>query len=332
VFPTLFTVRLGGRELAFHSYGVLIAVGLAAGIAVAYREGRRSGFDGGRVLDAAFWMIVAGLVGSRIVYGIVNAGDFARACVHGTSGGPRSVGGVVADCARILAIWQGGLVFYGGIAGAALVGWRFARREGWSFAAFGDLFAPALALGHAFGRLGCFAAGCCFGKLGGGRWAVTFPRGSVAFDELAGHGALPAGWDRTPGLHPTQLYESFGELAILATLLALRPRLRRRPGALLVAYLGLYALLRFVVEIFRGDVVRGMVVAFETPRLAGWLRVPPHEPLFLSVGQLGSLIVIALCAFTWPRLAGIGASPKRGRAGARRHSPAGAGGRGADDP
>jgi len=302
VFNTLFTLRFGGREIALHSYGVLIAVGLAAGIALAYREGRRRGFDGGRVLDAAFWMIVAGLVGSRVVYGIVNAGDFARICVHG-GGAPRSAGGVLADCTRILAIWQGGLVSYGGIAGAALVGWRFARREGWSFAAFGDLFAPALALGHAFGRLGCFAAGCCFGKVGGGRMGVSFPRGSVAFDELAGHGAIPAGWETTPALHPTQLYEAAGELAIFtALLLVLRPRLRHRPGALLVAYLGLYALLRFVVEMFRGDVVRGLVFAMDTPRLARWLHLPAHEPIFLSVGQLGSLIVGALCVLAWTRL------------------------------
>lgn len=301
MFNTLFTLRFGGREIGLHSYGVLIAVGLAAGIVVSYREGRRRGFDGGRVLDAAFWMIVAGLVGSRIVYGIVNAGDFARACVDG-GGGPRSAGAVVADCARILAIWQGGLVFYGGVAGAAAVGWRFARREGWSFAAFGDLFAPALALGHAFGRLGCFAAGCCFGKTGGGPLAVAFPRGSVAFDELASHGVISVGWDRTPGLHPTQLYEAFGELAIFATLLILRPRLRGRPGALLVGYLGLYAALRFVVEMFRGDVVRGLVFAVQTPHLAGWLHLPPAEPIFLSVGQLGSLIVAALCAIAWTRM------------------------------
>jgi len=304
VFPTLVTLRLGGREIALHSYGVLIAVGLAAGIALAYRQGRRQGLDGGRVLDAAFWMIVAGLVGSRIVYGIVNAGEFARVCLHG-SGAPRSAGGVLADCARIFAIWQGGLVFYGGIAGAALVGYRFARREGWSFRVFGDLFAPALALGHAFGRLGCFAAGCCFGKAGVGSWAVAFPRGSVAFDELASMGAVPPGWQTTPALHPVQLYEAVGELLIffiLAALLVLRPRVRKHPGALLLTYLGCYALLRFIVEIFRGDVVRGLVVAFDTPRLAGWLRLPAHEPIFLSVGQLASLLVLVLCGVAWARL------------------------------
>jgi phosphatidylglycerol---prolipoprotein diacylglyceryl transferase len=301
VFNTLFTLRLGGREISLHTYGVLIAIGLAAGIALAYRQARRQGMDGGRVLDAAFWMIVAGLVGSRVVYGLVNAGEFARVCFHG-GGMPRSAGAVLSDCTRILAIWQGGLVFYGGVAGAALVGYRFARREGWSFATFGDLFAPALALGHAFGRLGCFAAGCCFGKLGGGALATSFPRGSVAFDELASAGAIPPGWQTTPGLHPTQLYEAIGELLIFTSLLVLRPRVRRQPGTLLVAYLGLYALLRFVVEIFRGDVIRGLVFSLDTHRLAGWLHLPPKEPLFLSVGQLGSLIVLALCAVVWTRM------------------------------
>jgi phosphatidylglycerol:prolipoprotein diacylglycerol transferase len=300
VFNTLFTLRLGGREISLHTYGILIAIGLAAGIVLAYRQARRQGWDGGRVLDAAFWMIVAGLVGSRVVYGVVNAGEFARICFHG-GGASRSAGTVLSDCTRILAIWQGGLVFYGGVAGAALVGYRFARREGWSFASFGDLFAPALALGHAFGRFGCFAAGCCFGKVAdtGG---AHFPRGSVAFDELASAGGIPPGWQTTPGLHRTQLYEAFGELLIFATLLVLRPRVRKQPGTLLVTYLGLYALLRFIVEIFRGDVIRGLVVSLNTPRLARWLHLPAQEPLFLSVGQLGSLIIFALCAVWWTRL------------------------------
>ena len=95
--PTLFTLRLSGREIAFHSYGVLIAIGLALGIALAYREARRYGMDRGRVLDAAFWMIVAGLIGSRLVYGLVNAGEFARVCFQG-GGPPRSFGAVLSDC------------------------------------------------------------------------------------------------------------------------------------------------------------------------------------------------------------------------------------------
>ena len=182
-----------------------------------------------------------------------------------------------------------------------MVGYRFAAR-GWSFPVFGDLFAPALALGHAFGRLGCFASGCCFGKATAGSWGAAFPRGSVAFDTLATQGTMGPGWQVTPPLHPTQLYEAFGELLIFTALLVLRPRVRRRPGTLLVTYLGLYALLRFVVEMFRGDVIRGLVVAIQTPRLAALLHLPPREPIFLSVGQLGSLLVLAVCGIAWARL------------------------------
>jgi phosphatidylglycerol:prolipoprotein diacylglycerol transferase len=316
LFPVLFSLRLGGREIALHSYGVLIAAGLAAGIALVHRRARREGLDGGRVLDLAFWMTVAGFVGSRVVYGLVNAGDYARVCLRGDDG-LRTAGAVIADCTRILRVWEGGLVFYGGVAGAALVAAVFARREGWSFARIGDLFAPGLALGHAFGRIGCFAAGCCFGKESGAPWAVSFPRGSVAFDELVARSAVPPGADVTPPLHPTQLYESAGELGIAIALLALAPRLRRRPGAVFLAYLALYAALRFVVEIYRGDVARRFVAALDTPRLAAWLRVPAAEPLLLSVGQLSSLVTLAVVGFAfWRWRARAGAARAETRAAA----------------
>ncbi len=83
---------------------------------------------------------------------------------------------------------------------------------------------------------------------------------------------------------------------IFALLLALRRRLRGRPGALVLVYAALYALLRFVVELFRGDFARRYVVELVTPRLAGWLGVPANEPVLLSVGQLASLALLAACA------------------------------------
>jgi phosphatidylglycerol:prolipoprotein diacylglycerol transferase len=287
--PVLFTFPLGRHEIALHSYGLLIAAGLAVGIWLAHREGGRRGFDQGRVLDLAFWLVVSGLIGSRLTYGLVNARSFFQACVDGDGPWWRS-------CTSLLAIWEGGLVFYGGVAAAALVALIFARREGWSFGSVGDLFAPALAIGHAFGRLGCFAAGCCFGKETASRIGVAFPRGSVAFEVLQRAGAVPLGAGETRPLHPVQLYEAAGELALFGLLCFLRPRLRRRPGALLLCYLGLYALLRFVVEIFRGDVLRGFPVEIATPRLAGWLGLPPGEPIFFSAGQLGSLLTAAAVA------------------------------------
>jgi phosphatidylglycerol:prolipoprotein diacylglycerol transferase len=290
--PLLFSFRIAGREVSIASYGVLIAVGLAAAIALAYRRARSDGFDPGRVLDLAFWMTLSGFLGARVLYAVVNAGDYVRACV--SPGEPRTMGEALWDCTRVVRVWEGGLVFYGGVAAAALVAFRFARTEGWSFASVGDLFAPPLALGHAFGRLGCFLAGCCFGKPSAAAWAAHFPRTSVAFDELAASGAVAPGADVTPGLHPTQLYEAFGDFALFAALYALGPRLRRRSGATLLVYLGGYAALRFAVEMFRGDAGRRFVAALDTPRLAALLHLPPGDPILLSVGQATSLAAIVI--------------------------------------
>jgi len=310
--PVLVTLHVGPREVGVHTYGLLIALGLALGIALGAREARRRGLDVGRVLDFAFWGTVAGLVGARVAYGLVNLGELARTCARGTDGA-RGLLGVVSDCTRFLAVWQGGLVFYGGAVGAGLVAVIFARRERWSYWLLGDVFAPGVAVGHALGRLGCYAAGCCFGKESG-PWGAAFPVGSVAFDELGSVGALQPGAAFTPPLHPTQLYEAGGELAVFALLLFLRPRLRARRGALLLSYAALYALLRFVVELFRGDFARRYVVELATPRLARWLGVPPADPVLLSAGQLASLALLAACAVVALRR---GASARRASRSAR---------------
>jgi phosphatidylglycerol:prolipoprotein diacylglycerol transferase len=311
--PILVTLHVGAREVGVHTYGILIAVGLAVGIALGVREARRRGLDAGRVLDFAFWAVVAGLVGSRVAYGVINAGAFARTCARGVglSRGPLDV---IVDCTRIVQVWEGGLVFYGGVVGAAIVAAVFARRERWSPWVLGDVFAPGIAAGHALGRLGCFAAGCCFGKQSG-PWGVTFPRGSVAFDELGSLGLVGPNATVTPPLHPTQLYEAGGELALFALLLALRPRLRERPGALVLVYATLYAVERFVVELFRGDVARRYLIPLDTPRLAAWLGVPLHEPVLLSVGQAVSLVLLVLCAVVaLRRRAGVAGAQARARA------------------
>ena len=132
------------------------------------------------------------MAGSRLLFVLLNAGDFARLCAGGAA---RSRDGrCCATARRRCKLWDGGLVFYGGALAAAAVAWRFARRRDWRFAVVGDMFAPGLALGHAIGRLGCFCAGCCFGKAGrGGAPGVAFPPGSVAHDHLASLGVLPAG-------------------------------------------------------------------------------------------------------------------------------------------
>jgi phosphatidylglycerol---prolipoprotein diacylglyceryl transferase len=299
--PTAFTVHLGGHALGLHTYGLLVALGFAVGIVLFWREGRRQGLNGGRLLDLSFWCIVAGLVGSRLAFVAVNADEFADACFG--RGAPAD--GRIVGCSAILRFWEGGFVFYGGLLGAGLVVAWFCRREGWSFWRLGDLAAPTLAIGHALGRLGCFAAGCCFGKACGAPWAVSFPAGSVAHQELTAVGVVPARAETTTPLHPTQLYEAFGELVIFVVLLLLRRRWNRSaaardqtargsraPGALILLYAGSYALLRFCVEIFRGDSARRYVFEWAAPALARGLGLPPEAPLLLSVSQLVSLLVL----------------------------------------
>ena len=212
-------------------------------------EAGRRGWNGGRVLDLAFWLVVSGLVGSRLTYGLVNARSFFHACVDG--GGPWWRG-----CTSLLADLGGGpgLLRRRG-RGRGAWRWVFARREGWSFGSVGDLFAPALALGHAFGRLGCFAAGCCFGKETASRLGVAFPRGSVAFDVLQRAGAVPVGAGETARCTRRSSTKRPGSWRCSPCSACCGRAFAAGRGALLLCYLGLYALLRFVVEMFRGDVL-----------------------------------------------------------------------------
>jgi phosphatidylglycerol:prolipoprotein diacylglycerol transferase len=129
---------------------------------------------------------------------------------------------------------QPGMVFYGGLVGGALAAWLYARKFQVPLGRVADAGAPGLALAHAFGRLGCLMGGCCYGRA----VADDFPLGVV----LAG-----------ARRHPVQLYEAAGLVVIAVVLVALSTRLKPRPGALFSLYLGGYALLRLVVERFRGD-------------------------------------------------------------------------------
>jgi phosphatidylglycerol:prolipoprotein diacylglycerol transferase len=233
VRPTLVTIH----GLALHSYGLAIAVGFTLGVVVAARQARRVGLDGAAFVDLLFWILVWGIAGSRLAFVLLNAGHYWRLCASGT------------DCLAPVKIWQGGLVFHGGALAATGAVLLFCRRRRWRFGQVADVLAPALALGHAAGRIGCFLAGCCYGK----PWAagVSFPPGSVASDELA-PGRL------TPPLHPVQLYEALGDLAIFVALVVLRRR-RHSEGAIALVYALLYGLLRAGVELFRGDAGRGFV-------------------------------------------------------------------------
>ncbi|HEY6100174.1 MAG TPA: prolipoprotein diacylglyceryl transferase [Anaeromyxobacter sp.] len=279
----------GELRLPLHAYGLLIAAAFLVGMVLAQREGRRRGQDPERIADLSFWVLVAALVGSRVYFIFVNWDDYfgpGRALVATPFG----------RIPRLLAFWEGGLVFYGGFIGAALTALWYMRRHGMKFLPYADTLIPSVAFGHFLGRLGCFSAGCCWGEVAAGRlpWATRFPPGSLAFQTFATrpHPGAFLSPDRltTLPLHPVQLYEAFGELAIfLLLVLLVRPR-KRFHGQALATWLLLYAVLRTAVEVFRGDVERGVVAG-------------------LGVGQWTSLAIFAAGAAIWARA-------RRGRAAA----------------
>jgi phosphatidylglycerol:prolipoprotein diacylglycerol transferase len=246
-------------RLPLHTYGLMIATGFIVGIGLAQREGKRRGQDPEAIADLCFWILVAALVGSRVYFILVNWRDYFEA---GTFLAQTPFGRIP----RVLAFWEGGLVFYGGFIGAALTAWFYMRRHGMNFLAHADTLIPSVAIGHFFGRLGCFAAGCCWGDVARLRlpWLASFPPESLAFQTFATRpdpaAFLAADHAHTLPLHPTQLYESFGELGLfLLLVLAIRPR-KAFHGQVLASWLMLYAVLRSVVESFRGDLERGMVL------------------------------------------------------------------------
>lgn len=271
----------GAIRLPLHTYGLLVAGAFIVGIWLGQREARRRGQDPERLADLSFWILVAALVGSRVYFIFVNWDDYFGP-------GRALVATPLGRIPRLLAFWEGGLVFYGGFIGAILTAFWYMRRHGMKFLPHADTLIPSVAFGHFLGRLGCFAAGCCWGEVAHGHlpWAASFPPASLAYQSFASR-ARPEEFlapDRltTLPLHPVQLYEAFGELGLfLLLVLVVRPR-KRFHGQVLAVWLVLYAVLRTVVEIFRGDVERGVVAG-------------------LGVGQWTSLAILAVGAAVWAR-------------------------------
>jgi phosphatidylglycerol:prolipoprotein diacylglycerol transferase len=225
--PVLFS--LGSVPVS--SYGFFVTLGYLAALWLGRYQARARGLRAATFTDACLVALFAGLVGARLMFVATNWEYFS-----GRFG-------------EIFSPWSGGLVFFGGLLLATpALAVHFARR-GPGIAEGFDLLAPALALGHAIGRIGCFLAGCCHGSYCPYPWGVT------------PHSPLVEAGLRGQPLHPTQLYESIGLFVIAAGLLRLGrwPRARRRPGTVAATYLCAYGALRFVVEIFRGDSIRGFV-------------------------------------------------------------------------
>lgn len=245
MYPELF--RIGSFPV--NTYGVFLAIAFLCAILITARLAERDGLPRDRVYDLCLWMLLAGLVGSKILMLFVEP-EYR------------------ADPSQLISLdfLRSGGVFYGGLLGAVAAGFFLMKRFKLPWWQTADACAPGIAIGNFFGRQGCFAAGCCWGK------PTTLPWG-VQFSEL-GHEITGVPIDTH--LHPTQLYESFAMLLVFFFLLWLHKR-RSFSGQVVLVYALLYSVIRFAIEFVRDD-PRGDILGLTT--LTG-----------LSTSQMISLVV-----------------------------------------
>ncbi len=242
--PILFSVG----DWPVYSYGVLLAAAYLVGLQLGVVRARRAGVDPAKVMDLGIYLIIAALVGAKLMLIAVDWEYFRSQ--------PR----------ELLSLVRAGGVFYGGLILSVTVGLLLVRRYKLPVWTTADLMAPGIALGHVIGRFGCLLAGCCYGRPTDVPWAITFTNPLAATNV-----GTPLGIP----LHPTQLYDAGAELLILAVLLLTERKGRPFAGRTFWAYLMLYGISRFVIEFYRGDAGRGTVMAgLSTSQFVSLLLVP----------------------------------------------------------
>ena len=217
-------IRIESWDYAIPTYGVLLAVAMATAVWVGVRRAAADGLDRDRAYNLAIYTIAASLVGSKLLMVVTEPW--------------------LLEPSRLASreFWSSGGVYFGGFLaafGASILLARLFSLDWWRVA---DAFAPAIALGQAIGRLGCYAAGCCWGVECARPWGVAFP------PEARAATGVPSG----VALHPVQLYEAGLALAIFGALVWLGRR-RAFTGQVVLAYLVLYSAARFALEFWRDD-------------------------------------------------------------------------------
>ncbi len=262
MFPKLFDfgeISIAGFQFhaVLHTYGFLLAAGFLIALKVGAMRGKRVGVDAQLTMDLGLYILVSSLIGAKVLLLIVDWQHYQH--------DPWSL------------IRSGG-VFYGGLIAAVVTSIWFFRKHKLSVWKMTDILAPSVALGHGIGRLGCFAAGCCYGKPTTAPWGITFTDPYAR--EVVG---VPLGI----ALHPTQLYDSVVEFAIFGFLIFLATR-KKFDGQIFWSYVAIYSTARFVIEFYRGDLDRGLAFggAVSTSQIIAVVLVLIASVALLSLRRL----------------------------------------------
>ncbi|MBY0471269.1 prolipoprotein diacylglyceryl transferase [bacterium] len=223
--PLLF--QLG--PIPVHTYGFLVAIGFLSSVFTIRRLAAKANLPVERILDLTFWCFLVGFAGARLLFVLTRWETF------------------LADPLAIFKIWEGGLVFFGGIMTALPFGIWYLKKYQLPVWKVMDTTLPGLTIAHMFGRFGCLSAGCCYGKPTGTDFGIRLNSDLV---DPAFRGIL---------LHPTQLYEAVSLLILFATLIWLFPR-KKFDGQVALTYFLAYPVIRSIIEIYRGDLIRGFVI------------------------------------------------------------------------
>jgi phosphatidylglycerol:prolipoprotein diacylglycerol transferase len=260
-----------GMKIDLRSWGLMAVIGLTACFVIQRILGKPVGLGGEHVLNIWFFGGLAGLSGSRLLHVAVNWSDYS------------------SNPMKVLWIWDGGVAYIGAVVAVFGFCWIYLRRKGMGAVQL-DAMVLGFALTHGFGRIGCFLAGCCYGRETALPWGVSFPPGSIAQYSMVNHGFIDH-LSATPIVHPTQLYEAMLSFTIGLALLAWYRRGSFEPGILTAAYFVLYPIGRFLLEVLRGDPEREFL-----------FRLPAESPLFLSTTQSVALFVVPIASlWIWRR-------------------------------
>jgi phosphatidylglycerol:prolipoprotein diacylglycerol transferase len=291
--PVLFELPWGASA---NAYGTMILLGSLLCMVLTYKDmrARRLGKDGALSLWVDYWLalVVGSFVGGRALH-IVTSPEVYR-----------------DDWGLVLAFDGTGFVYFGSVAASTLGIALVARRHAAPLGAVIDVSATWLGLEHAFGRLGCWLAGCCWGAPA--HRGAVFPPESMAWR----HGEVPRDESGTVPLFPTQLVEVGGLLVILGAMAVLR--LRRgieTPWRQASRYAVAYGLLRLFTEATRGDPSRGMIFEIPIPALSRLLGLSSTQPVLLSGGQLVAIALVVVGAIGLRRTRAAAARDRRGPAG-----------------